>query len=63
MPFSLRFKTSFILYVLLVFVLAIADMLFALNLADVLLSPWFAVAAVGVAWFLAPWVAERLPYK
>ena len=63
MLLGLRFKISFTLLVLVAFVISIADMLFSLDINSVLFSGWFAFPVFCLAWLLAPWVAERLPYK
>lgn len=58
-----RFKTSFALVVLCIFLLSICDMLFSIGLVSKMLSPWLIVPAFGVAWLLAPVVASRFPLK
>lgn len=58
-----RFKTAFATVVIVVMVLAIADMFLAISLQDILFSPWFAVPAFVVAWLFAPAISRHLPFK
>lgn len=63
MEFFYRFKYAFGLLVLTVFICGITDMFLALDIGQLLFSPWFGIPVFAVAWLLAPWISSKIAFK
>ena len=63
MSHYLRFRYAFATTVLVAMILAVIEIVFAVDLTGVLMSLWFAIPTFVLAWLVAPALAEYVRLK